>query len=155
MEIIKATQEDVVRIKQLIDANFDADISKHHSSEVVEKFKKQNSIESIRNQLNWKQVFVLKEKESVCGTIAFANFGSDEEPKYSLSNVFVDVNEHGRGLGRKLVDFVIDYARGQGVGTLHVPSTRNAVVFYAKFGFAVDEAQPDAGDEITWMTKEL
>ncbi|MBT3319724.1 MAG: GNAT family N-acetyltransferase [Clostridia bacterium] len=155
MKIVKATQIDVARIKQLIDTNFDAVIAKHHSKEVVQKFKQQNSLQSITNQLNWKQVFVLRENEAVHGTIAFTNFGTEELPKYSLSNVFVDVSEHGKGLGRKLVDFVIDIARGQGIDILHVPSTMNAVAFYEKFGFIVDERQPDAEDEITWMTMEL
>jgi len=33
-----------------------------------------------------------------------------------------------------------------------VPSSRNAIGFYAQLGFTADTEQPDEADEITWMT---
>ena len=155
INILRATQEDASRIKQLLDTNFDSVLDKQHSKGVIEKFRMQNSIKSISNQLCWKEVFVLREQESIVGTIALANFGSDDEPKYSISNLYIDVNEHGRGLGAKLTNHILRIAAEKELEILHVPSSRNAVSFYEKFGFVIDDTQPDAEDEITWMTKEL
>ena len=50
---------------------------------------------------------------------------------------------------------LVNDAKETGALELHVPSSRNAVGFYEKMGFSVDNVQQDIQDEITWMTKTL
>ena len=156
MKIREANAEDIESIKLIIDRNFDEVISQYHSAAIVNKFKEHNSVENLKSQLGWKKIYVAAEENGqVVGTGAFANFGTAESPKYSVSNLYVLPEWHRKGIGAKILEILIGDAQKRNADTLHVPSTRNGVAFYEKFGFAIDKIQPDIDDEITWMTKEL
>ena len=155
MKIRLADENDVNGIKKLIDKNFDEIIAEYHSQTVVDKFKNYNSIESLKAQLRWKTVYVACSKDLVAATGAFANFGTEENPKYSVSNFYVLPDLHKKGIGTEIMKILIAKAMEKSAKTLHVPSTRNAVPFYEKCGFAVDDIQPETEDEITWMTMRI
>lgn len=155
MQIRTADERDLEQIKQLIDRNYDEIMSESHSPEIIKKFKEHSSISNLASQLSWKTVYVADDHGDMAGTGAFANFGTDESPKYSVSNLFVLPERHGKGVGTQIMNVLIADARKNHAAAFHVPSSRNAVSFYAKFGFTVDEVQPDAQDEITWMTMRL
>ena len=155
MEIRSACDTDIEAIKSLIDRNFDETISQYHSPEIVQKFKSHNSLESLKSQLSWKKIYVATEGEKVVGTGAFANFGTIDMPKYSISNLYVLPNLHGKKIGTKIVEVLLSEAKKANARTFHVPSTKNAIPFYQKHGFEVDTLQTDVEDEITWMTKPL
>ena len=91
----------------------------------------------------------------IAATGALADFGSPGSPNISVSNLFVSVDLHGRGIGAKLLAFLCDTARKDGVNILHVPSSQNAIGLYERMGFSKDADQPSIDDEITWMTKAL
>ena len=152
MFIRPANESDISDIKRLMDRNFDDVISRYHSLAVVDKFKEHNSVESLQVQLNWKKIYVAVIEGTIGGTGAFANFGTEEVPIYSVSNLFILPELHGKGIGGQILDVLINEARDNDASTFHVPSSRNAVNFYAKYGFRVDDLQPDENDEITWMT---
>lgn len=155
MNIRLAAENDVENIKYLIDKNFDEIISKFHSPEIINKFKNYNSIQSLKDQLKWKKFYVVCDNEQIVATGAFANFGTEENPKYSVSNFYVLPSLHGRGIGCKLMLKLIDLAKENRAKIFHVPSTKNAIPFYTKQGFSVDNYQPDTKDEITWMSMQL
>ncbi len=52
-----------------------------------------------------------------------------------ISLLFVDEKYHMRGIGRKLVDSMVSYAREQGKNRLTVNSSPYAVDFYHRLGF--------------------
>lgn len=155
MAVRRAVESDLKNIKMLIDRNFDEVMSKYHSIEVIKRFKEHNSIGSLKNQLYWKKTYVAEDAEIITGTGAFANFGSEEQPKYSVSNLYVLPDFHGKGVGTQIMNALIADAKEHRAETFHVPSSRNAVSFYEMFGFAIDDLQPDTIDEITWMTMTL
>lgn len=148
-----ATEADIPAIARIIADNFDQAMPEH-SPAVRKKFKAHSSPETLTSQLKWKQVFVICRNAAVIGTGALANFGTPEQPKWSISNFFIAVEHHGEGCGDKLLNDLIAAIRTQGVTELHVPSSRTAVAFYRRSGFREDAAQPpeDVADEITWMT---
>jgi len=152
MEIRRATKDDIENIKKIVDRNFDDIISKYHSQNIVNKYKEHNSIESLMSQLNWKKMYVMIDNGNLVGTGAFANFGTLDLAKYSISNLYVLPELHGKGIGTQLVNTLLSDAKDIKAKSFHVPSTRNAIPFYEKCGFAIDEIQIDKDDEITWMT---
>jgi len=152
MEIRKATFNDLEQIKFLININFDEIITKYHSQHIIDKFKNYNTIENLKLQLNWKKIYVAVDNGSIVGTGAFVNFGSVELPKFSISNLYVLPELHGKGIGTLIVSILISDAIECNATSFHVPSTKNAVEFYERFGFSVDEIQLEIEDEITWMT---
>ena len=152
MEIRKADVKDIEQIKSLIDRSFDEIISQYHSGAIVNKFKTHNSSDNLRIQLNWKEVYVAVETETVLGTGALANFGTEELPKYSVSNLYVLPELHKGGIGTEILNILYTKAKETATKSLHVPSTKNSIDFYKKYGFIVDEIQLDTDDEITWMS---
>lgn len=155
MEIRLASENDIENIKKLIYKNFDEVISKFHSPATVNKFKDYNSAQRLKEQLKWKKVYVVCDNEQIVATGSFANFGTKENPKYSVSNFYVLPHLQGKGIGRKLMLKLIELAKEEKAKTFHVPSTKNAIRFYEKCGFNIDENQTDLKDEITWMTMQL
>jgi len=155
-EIRQASSSDIAAIAKLIADNFDRSMPEH-SPAVLEKFKSHCSAEILESQLKWKQVFVVCHERTIIGTGSLVNFGTPEQAKWSISNFFIAVAEHGKGYGAKLLNHLFTAARSQNVVTLYVPSSRTAIEFYRKFGFRKDAVQPpeDGADEITWMSRSL
>jgi predicted N-acetyltransferase YhbS len=146
---------DIEQIKLLLDRNFDGVMSGFHSKSVLNKFKSHNSIESLSSQLGWKNVYVAEQDGEVVATGAFANFGNAGEPKYSISNLYVKPELHSTGIGRLLFNQLFQDAKDKNANAFHVPSSRNAIGFYEKMGFIVDDEQLEKDDEITWMTMKV
>ncbi|MDR2505686.1 MAG: GNAT family N-acetyltransferase [Oscillospiraceae bacterium] len=155
MRLILANESHIFGIKCLLTRNFDEVLSKAHSPEIVKKFKEELSTENLTLQLSRKKVYVMVDDATVIGTGAFANFGTREQPKWSVSNLYVLPENHRQGIGKQLIERLIQDAQYESAKELHVPSSRNAVGFYQKMGFVIDSAQPDFADEITWMTLAL
>ena len=57
-------------------------------------------MEKIRTQ----HTFVAVKGEKVLGTASLANFGSQENPKYYGTSVFVALEFQGRGVGKQLME---------------------------------------------------
>ncbi len=153
-EIRSATVSDIPMMAKIIADNFDRAMPEH-SSAVLEKFKSHCSAETLESQLKWKQVIVVCRNGEVIGTGSLVNFGTPERAKWSISNFFIAVEDHGKGYGAKLLNHLLTAASTQNVVTIYVPSSRTAIEFYRKFGFSEDAVQPpeDVADEITWMRR--
>jgi len=121
----------------------------------VAKFRAEATPESLRRQMEWKQVYVVEEGTQILATGALADYGKPDAPRLCVSQFYVQPHLHRQGIGKRLLSHLIGIARAGGCRRLHVPSSRNAVPFYASSGFSVDAAQPDAADEITWMSADL
>jgi GNAT superfamily N-acetyltransferase len=127
-----------------------------HSLEALAKFKKHTAPEILKSQMAWKDIFVVEDDSSeIIATGAIADFGRPEKPKYSVSNFFAKPELHGRGIGKYLFHHLLNSVKAQQIDALHVPSSKNAVPFYKKFGFIKDIEQPDINDEITWLTLKI
>ncbi len=155
MIIRPANKEDIVYIRLLLERNFDEVMSKHHSKEILDKFKAHNTCDNLLLQLSWKRIYVAEDNGRIIATGSFANFGTEETPKYSVSNFYVLPEFHNKGIGKLLITKLVEDAVAKNAPELHVPSSRNAVGFYNKMGFETDKEQPDLSDEITWMTMRI
>jgi len=155
MKIDPLTAEDIPSVIALVHRNWDEVMAGHHSAEVVARFRNELTPEVLKRQQDWKHILVVRAEEQVVATGAVANFGSGDTPRYCVSQFFVQPERHGQGIGTALLHRLLAFLREQGATVCHVPSSRNAIGFYGTFGFVVDDSQPDAADEITWMTRML
>jgi len=156
MHIRLAEERDVLSIRVLLERNYDEIMSEHHSKRIIDKFKSRTNDESISNGLKWKRVYVVEDGNGeIIATGAFANFGSAEKPKYSISNLFVMPEKQSSGIGRILFEKLYQEAKANHANSFHVPSSKNAIRFYEKMGFMIDVEQPEKDDEVTWMTTVL
>ena len=155
MLIRRMKDHDVEPAVDLALASFDGVMAAHHTAEILAGFRVEVTPQLFRDQMAWKQVFVAEEVGEVVATGALADFGSPGSPKYTVSQFYVRSDVHGRGIGTGLLAHICEAASSTGADRLHVPSSRNAIGFYERAGLTVDNAQPDAAIEITWMTMSL
>ncbi|PRX22466.1 N-acetylglutamate synthase-like GNAT family acetyltransferase [Orenia metallireducens] len=155
MKIREIRKDDIELVWELIRRNFDEVMINHHSKEIVEKFKEHNKPERLKEQMKWKEIYVVKKDNEIISTGAIANFGDNDSPKYSISNFFVKPELHGQGIGRLMFNHLLISIKKKDIEKLHVPSSRTGLGFYKRMGFVEDEVQPDKKDEIIWMTIEL
>lgn len=155
MEIRRVRQEDIQKIVEMVKQNYDEVMSKVHSEEVIRKFEEHNNIADWQRQMRWKEIFIVEDSEDIIATGALANFGDVNSPKYSISNFFVKVENQNKGVGKFLLNHILQVTKKKKISTLHVPSSRSGLDFYEKMGFAKDDIQNDELDEITWMTLKI
>lgn len=81
------------------------------------------------------QVYVASDGDRVLGAAALIRFG---EGIYELSKMAVAPETRGQGVGRRLLAYVLDQARGLGAHTVFLGSStrlKNAVHLYESLGF--------------------
>ena len=147
--------EDIPAILRIMLDNWDGVMSEYHSPEIVAKFRGEVSGDWMKRQMGWKRIFVVEKDSNVVATGALADFGKPGNTKLCISQFFVHPDLHGRGIGKLLMKHLLDMAAKGGIKQIHVPSSRNAVLFYKSIGFTVDSEQTDIADEITWMSMNM
>jgi GNAT superfamily N-acetyltransferase len=153
MLIRRMQTSDVKAVAALARSNYDGVLAEYHSAPVVAWFRAEVTAASLRQEMEWKRVFVVEDAGEVIATGALAAFGSPEEPRHVVSQFYVRLDRQSSGVGTHLLGHLIAVAVDLGADILHVPSSRNAVRFYGRAGFVVDDLQPSADLEITWMTR--
>ena len=155
MRIRPLAEGDLDAVVELALVSFDGQLAEHHSAEALAVLRDDVTVESFRDQMACKQILVAEDSSGIVATGALVDYGDAERPRYTVSQFYVRADLHRRGIGRQLLEHLTALAVEAGAESLHVPSSRTAIPFYAQAGFTVDESQPDTALEITWMTKPL
>lgn len=84
-------------------------------------------------------MFVYEENGEVIGFVTYSRFRPYEGYKYSMEHsIYVDNNHHGKGIGKQLLQKIIEEAKNRGVKTLiAVIDSKNigSIKMHEKFGF--------------------
>lgn len=67
-------------------------------------------------------LFLMMVDDKVAGMLTLGNYVSPTGAKYWIEDVVVDQNFRGKSLGRRLIDFAIDYVKKRGEATLMLTS---------------------------------
>lgn len=81
--------------------------------------------------------YVVEEEEKIIGTVALKKLGKD---LVKLKRMYVNVGWQGKGIGNKLLEKAIEFARKRGSKKMILttyPEMKNAVKFYKKRGFEI------------------
>lgn len=99
---------------------------------LAEKFRPEDVLAFSR----WRRMFCAVEGEKVLGTAGYAKIPPENnQGEYYMLSVFVLPEQHGRGIGKMLVQAVERAAAGEGAQILTVPASRTALQFYIKAGY--------------------
>lgn len=96
-------------------------------------------------------IFFVKQDDKIIGTVALMK---TEEKVFELTKMAVTPEAQGKKIGQKLMEYTLEYAKGQGWKTLIIYSNRkleNAVYIYKKYGFneiPIEENNPYARGDI-------
>lgn len=86
------------------------------------------------------QLFLISVNKSIAGMLTLGHYVSPTGVKFWIEDVVIDSNYRGRSLGRKLIDFAINYVRKQGKATLMLTSKPVRVAanqLYQSAGFSI------------------
>ncbi|MFW6229884.1 MAG: GNAT family N-acetyltransferase [Halanaerobium sp.] len=151
MQFKKVKKDDFSSVQRLsklaagiVKKHFDPIIGPEQNDYMIEKFL---SVESITEQLKegYQYYFVQNKQQKDIGFLAFY---PKEESMY-LSKFYLKKEARGKGLSRKMLDFVIEAARKEGLTSirLNVNKNNSAVKAYQKLGFKkVGERKKDIGN---------
>jgi ribosomal protein S18 acetylase RimI-like enzyme len=82
--------------------------------------------------------FVAKSDEKVIGTLLLTKYKTLCGTKYWIEDVIVDESQRGKGYGRDLTQFAIDYAKYDGATSIYLtsqPARVAANILYQNMGF--------------------
>ncbi|HRZ85381.1 MAG TPA: GNAT family N-acetyltransferase [Candidatus Paceibacterota bacterium] len=131
MKIIKAKIKDAEEISKLRLNTIKNIVSKSYGKKWTNKLIEWNSVEHIKNHIKNRDTFCMVEKNKILGCI-------DLEGE-KLGGLYIKYNLIGKGIGKKLLLFLEDYARKKKLKRLYLFSTKNALNFYKKFGYKLIE----------------
>lgn len=126
MEIRKATIKDCRNISRLIQQNITYNPNNYTPAQLL-AWKKYNTPKRITQQLTHKTIFCAFIHHKLVATIAIKN--------NELSGFYVRFSKRNLGIGSKLFNFVINFAKEQHIEKLKLVATPSAVEFYKKKGF--------------------
>ena len=94
---------------------------------------------SLKKQIQQGAVFIILYRDQE--PIAYASYQDMGNHIYRLHKIYVLPGEQGKGLGRYLIDYVMDICRKNEANNLELTVNRNnkARFFYEKLGFTIKE----------------
>ena len=121
--------------------------SNDYGIERVKKMAEDFTVEKLQNSLSKrKKVFVALIDDNVVGTSGIdKSWYSDDE--YWILTVFVKPENHGQGIGKKLIEKIEEYATTLPVKKLIIPSSITAHEFYYKLGYKYKDGKKELNDD--------
>jgi|TARA_B100000315_G_scaffold238060_1_gene255476 N-acetylglutamate synthase-like GNAT family acetyltransferase len=136
MNIRKAKLKDAGKISNLIKQTLEKVNSKDYSKKQTKILKDGNSVKEIQRKIKEREVFCIFENESLVGTASF--YG-----KNTIGGFFVKHTQIGKGVGKKLLKFIENYAKKRSVKKIKLYSTKYALKFYKNNGYKVRKRYSD------------
>jgi len=130
MKIRKAKLEDAIEIYELRSETIKK-INKDYSKKQVDTYVKKHSKEIILKNIKLRDTFCLVDNDKILGVVDLVND--------RIGGLFVRHDLVGKGQGRKLMDFIEDFAKKKEVKEVWLYSTPYAEEFYKKMGYKAVE----------------
>jgi len=128
MKIRKATKKDARKMVFLKSRTFEKINSKDYPKEVVKEYVKLQTSKRIIEDMKKDKYFIIENNGKILGMVRFYN-------KNIIGNLFIKWDEIGKGYGKKLMDFVENYAKKKGEKKIILYPTKTAKKFYLKLGY--------------------
>lgn len=130
---------------------------KDYGIEYIEKFSEEFKEEPLNKILKKRtKVYVALQNSHVVGTAGLDKSWYNNDGEYWILSVFVKIENHGQGIGKKLVQTVENYAKQINVKKLVIPSCISATEFYYKLGYNYPNGKKELNpDKMYIMEKSL
>lgn len=126
ISIRKATIKDAQRISYLIQKNTECNPN-NYSKEQIQAWVKYNTSYKIKEQFKDRDIYCAFKNKNLVGTIGLK---SNE-----IVGFYISYYQRGKGIGKKLFNFIESVALQNGFDKLLLTATPSAVNFYKKNGF--------------------
>jgi len=121
----------------------------------MEDMAKRFQPEDIKQLAQCRHTLVALDKDQVVGTGSISNDFSDEDSVFWVLTVFVNPDQHGRGIGRIIMENLETKAIGLGCKRLILPSSLTAHKFYMKLGYSYIGGVAIQNDKRQYMMEKI
>ena len=147
LKIVEYKEKYLEQISNLIIQDLLTVNSNDYGIERVKKMAEDFTVEKLQNSLSKrKKVFVALIDDNIVGTAGIdKSWYSDDE--YWILTVFVKPENHGQGIGKKLIKKIEEYTTTLPVKKLIIPASITAHEFYYKLGYKYKDGKKELNDE--------
>jgi len=105
-------------------------------------------------KMDWKSWhFVAVENNEVIGCVVLVPLDANKT-KTQLIQMAVDTSHQRKGIGKKLIQELLNFCKSQSVAEIEIHAREDVVAFYEKYGFEVfDEPFEEVGIKHLYMRK--
>ena len=137
IKIVEYKDEYAKELSEIILSNMYQINIKDHGKDVIDKISKDFSEDEIKKNFpNRTRCLVALKDNEVVGTASIDKYKGDKTgKKYIILTVFVKIQNHHQGIGRKLIEKIENIAINIGCKELIILASVYACEFYRKFGF--------------------
>lgn len=140
MDIRPAEETDLVSLVDLFTDAIVVQGKEHYSAEQVRAWADRATDSSFKDYILSATTFVAIDETGGSGPIGFSGYAMDGH----ITSLYIRPDCAGKGVGKALLQYVLDHARENGVTKFHVEASASAIPLFEKFGF-----EKSGFDEIT------
>lgn len=137
IEIVEYKDKYAIELSEIIFDNMYKINIKDHGKEVIDRISQHFTESEIKKNFpNKIKCLVALKDNKVVGTASINKYSGDKTgTKFILQTVFVKIEKHHQGIGKKLIKNIEDIAINIGCKELVLPASIYACEFYRKLGF--------------------
>lgn len=137
IKIVEYKNEYAKELSEIILSNMYKINIKEHGKDIIDKISKHFTEKEIKKNFpNRTKCFIALEDNKVVGTASIDKYRGDKAgKKYIVLTVFVKIENHRQGIGKKLMQNIENIAINMGCKELVIPASVYACEFYRKLGF--------------------
>lgn len=128
MEIRHAEETDMVALVDLFQTSIETQADEHYSEEQVHAWASRATESSFQDFILGPTTFVALDES---GPLGFCGYASDGH----ITSLYIRPDSSGKGIGRALLQQVLDDAREHGIDDFHVEASAMAIPLFEKLGF--------------------
>lgn len=151
IKIVRFEREYAEAVSRIIIDNLIYVNSKEYELSVMQEMATHFTKEDIIDKNCDRLAFIALIDGQVVGTGSMTNSFSEVKSEFWVLTVFVDYKKHGLNIGKTMMVFLEDFARGLNATKLILPASLTAHKFYVKLGFAYQDGFEKSNDKDQYM----
>ena len=128
--------------------------TKDYSPEMMEECVASLSPDSLVQRSGWTHFYVVEDEGNIIGCGAIGPFWGKEDES-SLFTIFVKPEEHGKGIGRMIIETLEQDEYFLRAKRIEIPSSITAVNFYKHFGYDHKKGFEEPDEEMIYRLEKF
>lgn len=146
MNIRRIVDEDAYKVSELIRRTIRISNTKDYPEELMDQLIAIETPEHVLERASWTHFYVAEEGEDIIGCGAIGPFWGKEDES-SLFTIFVDPDQQGKGIGRKIIETLEQDEFALRAKRIEIPASITGVPFYLKMGYGFKNGISEPDDE--------
>ena len=146
MNIRRIVNEDAYKVSELIRRTIRISNTKDYPEDLMDQLIAIETPEHVLERASWTHFYVAEEGEDIIGCGAIGPFWGKEDES-SLFTIFVDPDQQGKGIGRKIIETLEQDEFALRAKRIEIPASITGVPFYLKMGYGFKNGISEPDDE--------